>query len=205
MLIISLPRLIINSPEPMNPGNTLYITLLSQKTKKEELESVFSRYGKVVSCSIVTDPHTGESRGFGFISMDDVANSEAAMDALNGYELDGRKISVQKARRNRPRSPTPGEYRGISRRRRAPSRFHPHVPHYPPYRRDNSRRYHHPYGRYPPRDYRYDDHYAYERYARPRYPVGDEHVGGRYPNRPYDDRRYEQPRYDDRRYDETSY
>ncbi|KAI3649335.1 hypothetical protein MP228_005810, partial [Amoeboaphelidium protococcarum] len=109
-----------------NPGNNLFVTHMSKDTKEEDMEEAFSRYGIVQDCKIVKDPNTRESRGFGFIAMETVSQAEAALEALNGYELNGSKIIVQKARRNRARSPTPGQYRGIATKRRE-------RPHYRPY------------------------------------------------------------------------
>ncbi|KAG8941008.1 hypothetical protein FRC00_012619, partial [Tulasnella sp. 408] len=62
------------------------------------------------------DPHTRESRGFGFVTMDTAADAEAAIAALNGTDLKGRNITVDKARRGRARTPTPGRYYGPPKR-----------------------------------------------------------------------------------------
>ncbi|KAI3651405.1 hypothetical protein MP228_003747 [Amoeboaphelidium protococcarum] len=151
-----------------NPGNNLFVTHMSKDTKEEDMEEAFSRYGIVQDCKIVKDPNTRESRGFGFIAMETVSQAEAALEALNGYELNGSKIIVQKARRNRARSPTPGQYRGIATKRRE-------RPHYRPYSSGGGRgRDHHhqqqqqqqsshqqqPYGMRPPAPQMYDP-YAY--------------------------------------------
>lgn len=66
------------------------------------------------------DPHTRESRGFGFVTMDLPEEAEAAIEALNGQELSGRTLSVQKARRGRARTPTPGRYFGPPKREQSP-------------------------------------------------------------------------------------
>ena len=62
------------------------------------------------------DPHSRESRGFAFVTMMSGDEAEAAISDLNGTELMGRTISVQKARRARARTPTPGEYHGPPKR-----------------------------------------------------------------------------------------
>lgn len=58
------------------------------------------------------DPHSGDSRGFGFVKFVLTEHAEAAIEALHGFDLEGRNMSVEKARRSRPRTPTPGKYHG---------------------------------------------------------------------------------------------
>ena len=77
---------------------------------------MFSKHGQVESCSIMKDPHTHESRGFGFVKMVTSEQADAARDALQGENVDGRTLSIEKARRNRPRTPTPGRYFGPPKR-----------------------------------------------------------------------------------------
>jgi len=62
------------------------------------------------------DPHTKESRGFGFVKMVTSEHADNARDALNGEMLEGRSLSIEKARRARPRTPTPGKYFGPPKR-----------------------------------------------------------------------------------------
>lgn len=64
----------------------------------------------------MVDPHTRESRGFGFIRMATAEDAERAMTSINGTEIDGRVITVEKAKRSRPRTPTPGRYYGPPKR-----------------------------------------------------------------------------------------
>ena len=74
---------------------------------EEELEELFSKYGKVDKVNIMTDPHTKESRGFGFVKMNTSEEADAAKDALTGEERYGRVMTIEKARRARPsNSPT---------------------------------------------------------------------------------------------------
>lgn len=58
------------------------------------------------------DPHSRESRGFGFVTMETPEEADAAIEGLNATEVQGRVLSVQKARRGRARTPTPGRYHG---------------------------------------------------------------------------------------------
>lgn len=62
------------------------------------------------------DPHTGESRGFGFVKMVTSDMADAAKDGLQGEVIEGRTLSIEKARRARPRTPTPGKYFGPPKR-----------------------------------------------------------------------------------------
>ncbi len=58
------------------------------------------------------DPHTREPRGFGFVTFETSDEADAAIEGLNATDLSGRVLSVQKARRGRARTPTPGKYFG---------------------------------------------------------------------------------------------
>ena len=62
------------------------------------------------------DPHTNESRGFGFVKMVTAEEADAAKDGLQGENIEGRTLSIEKARRARPRTPTPGKYFGPPKR-----------------------------------------------------------------------------------------
>jgi RNA recognition motif-containing protein len=88
------------------------VTGLAQKVREEDLREVFGKYGEVQNSSIMRDPHSGDSRGFGFVKFAVVEQAEAAIEALHGTDLEGRTLSIEKARRSRPRTPTPGKYHG---------------------------------------------------------------------------------------------
>ena len=75
----------------------LFVGNLSFFTQGETLEEVFEEFGTVVDCYIPTDMNNGNSRGFGFVTMEKDA-AYAAIDALDGCELDGRMISVNEAK-----------------------------------------------------------------------------------------------------------
>ena len=68
------------------------------------------------------DPHTRESRGFGFVKMVTPEEADAAKDGLQGEVYEGRTLSIEKARRAKPRHPTPGKYFGPPKRNDRPSR-----------------------------------------------------------------------------------
>lgn len=76
----------------------LYIGSLPFSTTEDELETLFSRFGRVVSVKIAVDRYSGQSRGFGFVEM---ANDNEAMAAIAGLDLSeycGRIIKVNEAR-----------------------------------------------------------------------------------------------------------
>jgi cold-inducible RNA-binding protein len=64
----------------------------------EVLKTAFESYGPVVSAKVVTDRQTGKSRGFGFVEMQNEAEADAAIKALNGSVLAGRNIIVNEAK-----------------------------------------------------------------------------------------------------------
>ena len=74
----------------------IYVGNISWGLTDQDLENVFAEYGTVTSAKIITDRATGRSRGFGFVEMSDGA--EAAIEALNGTEVDGRELVVNESR-----------------------------------------------------------------------------------------------------------
>ena len=72
------------------------------------------------------DPHTQESRGFGFVKFVSVEQADAAKEGLQGEVVEGRTLSIEKARRARPRTPTPGKYFGPPKRGQSSSAYYPH-------------------------------------------------------------------------------
>jgi len=75
----------------------IYVGNLSFNTGEAQLETTFGAFGAVKSVSIIQDRETGRSKGFGFVEMED-AEAAAAIEKLNGTDLDGRKITVNEAR-----------------------------------------------------------------------------------------------------------
>lgn len=76
----------------------LYVGNLSYQLHEDQLRKAFEAYGEVSSVRLMTDRETGRPRGFGFVQMADKEGGQAAIDALNGYELEGRRIVVNEAR-----------------------------------------------------------------------------------------------------------
>ena len=82
----------------------IYVSNLSWGTKSESLQDLFSQYGEVASANIITDRETGRSRGFGFVEMPDEGEGQAAIDALNETDFEGKtiRVNVAKPRTERP-------------------------------------------------------------------------------------------------------
>lgn len=82
-------------------SKNIYVGNISYSVDDQELERVFSQYGTVTSARVITDRNTNQSKGFGFVEMEDTAEADAAISALNGTELDNREIKVNEAKERR--------------------------------------------------------------------------------------------------------
>lgn len=100
----------------VNPGSNLFVTGIHPRLTEAEVTRLFEKYGEVEKCQIMKDPHTKESRGFGFVKMVTSDQADAAKEGLQDEEIEGRSLSIEKARRARPRTPTPGKYFGPPKR-----------------------------------------------------------------------------------------
>ena len=76
----------------------IYVGNLSYEVTEEELQKAFEVFGNVESAKVIKDMYTGRSKGFGFVEMSDEADAQSAIDDLNGKELKGRTLKVNKAR-----------------------------------------------------------------------------------------------------------
>lgn len=81
----------------------LFVGSLPFATTSDSLREIFAKAGEVVEANVVMDKMTGRSRGFGFVEMATEEAAKAAIDQLNGTEIEGRKIFVSEARPQAPR------------------------------------------------------------------------------------------------------
>ena len=76
----------------------LFVGSLAWGTTDQTLKSHFEQAGAVESANVIMDKMSGRSKGFGFVEMAGDADASAAIEKLNGSDLDGRKIVVSEAR-----------------------------------------------------------------------------------------------------------
>lgn len=76
----------------------IYVGNLPYAVTDAELREAFSRFGEVSRVQLISDKFTGESKGFGFVEMDNNSQADAAIKGLNGTEMKGRKITVNQAK-----------------------------------------------------------------------------------------------------------
>ena len=91
----------------------LYVGNLSFSTGESELRDLFTPHGTVTDVHLVTDRMSGQSRGFGFVTMGNRHEGQAAISALEGQSVDGRNLTVNEARPKTQQRPD----RSFSRRR----------------------------------------------------------------------------------------
>jgi RNA recognition motif-containing protein len=89
----------------------IYVGNLAYATTDEGLKAAFAAYGEVTAVRVVTDRMTGRSKGFGFVTMPDAAQAQAAIDAINGHEIDGRQVRANESQ-PKPREERRGGGRG---------------------------------------------------------------------------------------------
>ncbi len=84
----------------------LFVGNLPFSATNEELQDMFAPHGSVVEVDVIKDKFTGKSRGFAFVTMETKEAADAAVQTLNGKDLDGRAMTVNEARprEERPRS-----------------------------------------------------------------------------------------------------
>jgi hypothetical protein len=92
-------------------GKKLYVGNLSYSIRDNDLQQAFGEYGVVTSAKVMMERETGRSKGFGFVEMGSDAEALAAIEGMNGQQLDGRALTVNEARPMEPR-PAGGGYGG---------------------------------------------------------------------------------------------
>jgi len=92
----------------------IYVGNLPYSVTDADLREAFSRFGEVSQVNLISDRFTGESKGFGFVEMSSNAHADAAIKALNGTDLKGRKLTVNQAK---PKSDRPARGGGGGGRR----------------------------------------------------------------------------------------
>ena len=85
-------------------SSKLYVGNLSFSIDETSLQAMFSEVGTVTSAKIITDRDTGRSKGFGFVEMSSPSEAKAAIEKMNGQEVEGRALTVNEARPQEPRS-----------------------------------------------------------------------------------------------------
>src|SRR5437868_12625748 len=79
-------------------AKNIYVGNLVWDATADDLLALFQEHGKVTRAQVITDRETGRSRGFGFVEMDDDAEAQKAIDALNGADFNGRPLTVNEAK-----------------------------------------------------------------------------------------------------------
>lgn len=90
---------------PVIDKMNLYVKNLDPKINNQDLNQLFRKYGKIISARVMTNPTTGQSKGYGFVSFSKPEEAEAAKDEMNGYIVGSRALTVayhepKKARAN---------------------------------------------------------------------------------------------------------
>ena len=121
-----------NDPGPFGPffrtrskqNVSIFVGNLPFRAEQEDVTELFAQFGEVVNCALPLERDTGRKRGFAFVEMSDDAAEEAAIEGLQGAELMGRPLRINKAE---PRGSAPrrdGGGGGIDRRLRQWLREH---------------------------------------------------------------------------------
>ena len=76
----------------------IYVGNVPYNSSEEDLGNLFSEYGTVNSVKIIINKHTGRSKGFGFVEMANEEEGQKAVESLDGHELNGRNLRVDKAK-----------------------------------------------------------------------------------------------------------
>ena len=86
----------------------IYVGNLSYRMTDDDLRAAFEPFGEVDSARVISDRETGRSKGFGFVEMADGEQAQAAIDQLNGNEIEGRSVTVNEAKPRQDRGGSGG-------------------------------------------------------------------------------------------------
>ena len=100
----------------------IYVGNLAYSTKDDALQQLFAEYGTVASARVCVDRISGRSKGFGFVEMPNAEEAKAAIEAMNGREVDGRALRVNESQ-PKPREERRGFGGGGGDRRGGGSRW----------------------------------------------------------------------------------
>jgi RNA recognition motif-containing protein len=91
-------------------GKKLYVGNLTYGVTDSDLDKMFAEHGRVESAQVIMDRDTGRSKGFGFVEMGSDQEAQAAIQAMNGKQVEGRALTVNEAK---PREDRGGGGRGF--------------------------------------------------------------------------------------------
>ena len=86
----------------------IYVGNLPYDVTETDLREIFSQFGEISQINLITDKFSGQSKGFGFVEMEDNSQADAAIKGLNESNLKGRNIKVNQAK---PKSDRPSQTR----------------------------------------------------------------------------------------------
>lgn len=95
-------------------SNKIFVGSLPWKTDDQALADLFIQAGPIVSARVMRDRMTGRSRGFGFVEFESADSAAKAVEMFNGYEYEGRALTVNEAQEQRERPPR-SDYNGGGR------------------------------------------------------------------------------------------
>jgi RNA recognition motif-containing protein len=93
-------------------AKNIYVGNLVWECSSDDLLQLFQQYGAVTSAQVIIDRETNRSRGFAFVEMPNDEEALKAIEALNGFEFNGRPLTVNEAKPREPRAPRSGGYGG---------------------------------------------------------------------------------------------
>ncbi|MEO0016803.1 MAG: hypothetical protein RLZZ522_86 [Verrucomicrobiota bacterium] len=94
----------------------IYVGNLPYTATEEDVTGLFSAYGPIERVKLITARETGRSKGFAFVTLGDQTQLDAAIEAMNGYDYQGRALRVNASEPQAARPPSGGGYGGGERR-----------------------------------------------------------------------------------------